>query len=54
MPQMSPMEWFYLYLLFVLIFMILNNKLFFSSPYTKLIQTSNQSLTKNYMNIWTW
>nr|UPX88697.1 ATP synthase F0 subunit 8 [Cychrus caraboides] len=53
MPQMAPMNWLFLYIMFTIIFLIFN----FMNYYLYLIKTMSNNLKNNYMKIklnWKW
>nr|ARH54889.1 ATP synthase F0 subunit 8 [Bradycellus ruficollis] len=53
MPQMAPMNWLFLYLMFTIIFMLFN----FLNYYMFLIKNKNNLTKNNYMNKileWKW
>nr|QAX91106.1 ATP synthase F0 subunit 8 [Parrhinotermes sp. C MW-2019] len=53
MPQMMPMEWMMLYMMFLITFLLFNIMNYFMHT-----TTSKSSITKNYINInplnWKW
>nr|ARH54864.1 ATP synthase F0 subunit 8 [Anisodactylus poeciloides] len=53
MPQMAPMNWLFLYLMFTIIFLLFN----FLNYYMFLIKNKNNMIKNNYINKileWKW
>nr|YP_009707845.1 ATP synthase F0 subunit 8 [Harpalus sinicus]QEU52723.1 ATP synthase F0 subunit 8 [Harpalus sinicus] len=53
MPQMAPMNWLFLYLMFTIIFLLFN----FLNYYMFLIKNNNNMIKNNYINKileWKW
>nr|YP_010686241.1 ATP synthase F0 subunit 8 [Ranacris albicornis]WAX39745.1 ATP synthase F0 subunit 8 [Ranacris albicornis] len=53
MPQMAPMMWFFLFILFSTIFIFLNKMNFFSFKPT-LIKNNEKELSKKMKSNWKW
>nr|ALO76098.1 ATP synthase F0 subunit 8 [Amphiops globus] len=51
MPQMAPMNWILLFVMFCLTFMLFNSMNYFSFKYE--VKTSKPSKIKTFMN-WKW
>nr|UGS80454.1 ATP synthase F0 subunit 8 [Lachesilla sp. LaspMLY] len=51
MPQMNPMMWLFLFLMFIIIFLMVNPLIFFSKNYN----ISSSSLKSSFkLNTWKW
>nr|QDP18020.1 ATP synthase F0 subunit 8 [Sphenacris crassicornis] len=53
MPQMSPMMWFSLFLLFSLTMVLFNQIMFFLFKTNKILMKSKE-MNKNYKTNWKW
>nr|AQP28251.1 ATP synthase F0 subunit 8 [Microtermes sp. BDIT8-M2B] len=53
MPQMMPMEWMMLYIMFLATFLMFNIMNYFNQPPSKTTTTNKKMVTTNKMN-WKW
>nr|YP_009730009.1 ATP synthase F0 subunit 8 [Tagasta indica]YP_010892330.1 ATP synthase F0 subunit 8 [Tagasta tonkinensis]QHX99914.1 ATP synthase F0 subunit 8 [Tagasta indica]WJO90063.1 ATP synthase F0 subunit 8 [Tagasta tonkinensis] len=54
MPQMSPMMWFSLFILFSFTMITFNQLMFFSFKTNKMISLNEKMLNNNSMTHWKW
>nr|YP_009695043.1 ATP synthase F0 subunit 8 [Emeia pseudosauteri]QEJ81581.1 ATP synthase F0 subunit 8 [Emeia pseudosauteri] len=50
MPQMAPMNWYYLFLLFIFIVLMINMMIYFN----KIYENNNKNIKKNIQFKWKW
>nr|YP_009995379.1 ATP synthase F0 subunit 8 [Ochthebius hasegawai]QNP09795.1 ATP synthase F0 subunit 8 [Ochthebius hasegawai] len=53
MPQMAPMNWMMLFLMFTIIFLVFNSLNYFSFKYMNKNTNNKFNLKKNFLN-WKW